>query len=215
MNGWLKAYTARMLTELHAQQIHNDQVLQAIEQTPRHQFLDAALIEQSFQATPLPIGYGQVISDPYQVALMAQLLIQQQVTSDVLEVGTGSGYQTAVLARLFPKVASVERIRALQVHARKRLKQQNLHHVRFKCGDGLQGWAAKGPYQGIVLSGSVPQLPEVLVEQLRVGGCLLAVVGQPTTHLVRVIRQAKTYAIDTIEPMKMPILTASMAGLLA
>jgi protein-L-isoaspartate(D-aspartate) O-methyltransferase len=213
MNGWLKAYTARMLSELTAQKIHNDQVLQAMKQTPRHEFLDAALIEQSFQNTPLPIGYGQVISDPYQVALMAQLLLQQQGSGTVLEVGTGSGYQTAVLARLFPKVASMERIRALQIQARQRLKQHDLHHVRLKCGDGLQGWAAKGPYQGIVLSGAVTQLPEALLAQLSVGGCLLAVVGKSRSNLVRVVRQSKSYDIQSIQPMKMPSLTATMAGM--
>tara|TARA_B100001094_G_scaffold320729_1_gene367389 strand:- start:595 stop:1233 length:639 start_codon:yes stop_codon:yes gene_type:complete len=202
MNGWMMTYNARLVELLKRKQIVDHRVLHVVEQTPRYRFLDSALVEKSFDQTALPIGFGQTISQPYISALMMQTLLQHQVQDSVLEIGTGSGYQTAMMAKLFTRVATIERIKALQISARRRLKQQDIHNVQFKYGDGWQGWEAKGAYDGIVVTASVPEVPEILLKQLKLGGCLLIPVGETHQELACVVRHKHRYETKMLETVR-------------
>lgn len=167
----------RLVERLRLRGIERDDVLAAIGDTPRHIFVDEALSSRAYEDTALPIGYGQTISQPFIVAVMTQALLNCGVTGKVLEVGTGSGYQTSVLARVVRQVISVERVQALLSMARDRLRQQQLMNVLTVHGDGYQGWPAEGPYQGILVTAAPPELPTVLLEQLSEDGVLIVPVG--------------------------------------
>ena len=168
----------RLAQRLEEAGIHDPRVLEAIRETPRHLFVDAALASRANDDTALPIGYGQTISQPYVVALMTQAVLEGGPVHKVLEVGTGCGYQAAVLARLVPRVFSIERIRALFEQARARLAGLRLHNVRLRLGDGYQGWPGEAPFDAIVLTAAPPEVPEALLEQLAPGGRLVAPVGR-------------------------------------
>jgi len=137
--------------QLYRLGIRNSDVLDVIAATPRELFLPAALRHKAYENNALPIGQGQTISQPYTVAKMTELLLEQKQTPvSVLEIGTGSGYQTAILAQLFAQVFSVERIKTLQFQAKRRMNQLDLHNVKMKHGDGWQGWQSKAPFDAIV-----------------------------------------------------------------
>jgi protein-L-isoaspartate(D-aspartate) O-methyltransferase len=140
-----------LLTQLRQQGIRDEKLLRAIEAVPRERFVDEALDHKAYENTALPIGSGQTISQPYMVARMTELL-NLKPTSRVLEIGTGSGYQTAILAHLVQHVCSVERIKGLQWQAKRRLKQLDLHNVSTRHGDGWQGWASRGPFDAIIVT---------------------------------------------------------------
>ena len=168
---------AVLAQKLQAEGIRNPQVLAAIAHTPRHLFVEAVLAHKAYENTALPIGQGQTISQPYIVARMTELLLQDKAPGKVLEIGTGSGYQTAILARLFSHVCSVERIKALQFQAKRRLQQLDLHNVSMKHGDGWQGWPSKAPFDSIIVTAAPTEVPVALLQQLNEGGRLVIPVG--------------------------------------
>lgn len=168
----------RMVDEqLAARGISDRRVLSAMATTPRHVFVDEVFRERAYDDHPLPIGHGQTISHPYTVALMTEAL-ELQGTERVLEIGTGSGYQTAVLARICANVFSIERISALATRARKVLDQLGLYNVALRVGDGTIGWNAEAPFDAIIVTAGTPQLPRPLLSQLRAGGRLVVPIGE-------------------------------------
>jgi protein-L-isoaspartate(D-aspartate) O-methyltransferase len=194
---------------LHAEGVSNSQVLKAVAATPRELFLPDALKHKAYQNTALPIGQGQTISQPYIVARMTELLLDSANSpQSVLEIGTGSGYQTAILAQLFNKVYSVERIKALQFQAKRRMNQLDLHNIAIKHGDGWQGWRSKGPYDAIIVTAAASSLPKELCEQLNDGGRLIIPVGQQTQQLHCVTREGDEFNSETIEAVRFVPLVA-------
>lgn len=172
----------RLIKRLQEQGIANMAVLDVMRNLPRHIFVDEALASRSYEDNALPIGYGQTISQPYIVARMTEVLLDAAPSPDtplkkVLEVGTGSGYQTAVLAKLVESVYSVERIRPLLNTARKRFQELNLFNIVLHHSDGTWGWPEHGPYDGIIVTAAPSQVPEPLLEQLSMGGRLVMPLG--------------------------------------
>ncbi len=169
----------RLIQRLRQQGIHDARVLTALESTPRHIFVDEALASHAYENKALPIGHNQTISQPYVVALMTQLLLGEGAPPGrVLEIGTGCGYQTAILAELVREVFSVERIVALQRQAMDHLYHLRRRNIRFHNGDGMQGWAEHAPYDGILVTAAPKAIPEALREQLAEGGRMVIPVGE-------------------------------------
>ncbi|MBB4129029.1 protein-L-isoaspartate(D-aspartate) O-methyltransferase [Xanthomonas translucens] len=180
----------RLVERLRESGIRDEAVLNAVRTVPRHLFIDEALASRAYEDTALPIGHGQTISQPWVVARMTETVLEA-APKKVLEVGTGSGYQAAILAALGLEVYTVERIGDLLRQARKRLRQLGMN-VRSKHDDGRVGWAEHGPYDAIVVTAAAPALVDALVEQLAPGGCLVAPVGGPSSQsLVRLRRDAE------------------------
>lgn len=178
----------RLAQRLRDQGIANEEVLKTLIDTPRHIFIDEALSHRAYEDTALPIGFNQTISQPYIVARMTELLLDAGPLDKVLEVGTGSGYQTAILAQLVDQVFSVERIRPLQEKARKRLQRLKLHNVMLRHTDGGMGWPDKAPFDGILVTAAPREVPPELLEQLAVGGRLVIPVGDEHQALKRITR---------------------------
>jgi len=168
---------ARMVERLREQGIRDEAVLAAMSSVPRHIFLEEALAIRAYEDSPLPIGAGQTISQPYVVARMTELLRGGGPLHRVLEVGTGCGYQTAVLARLVKEVYTLERIAALMDKARRHLRDLRFYNVRYKHVDGHGGYPEGGPYDGILMAASATHVPEALKQQLAVGGRMVLPVG--------------------------------------
>jgi protein-L-isoaspartate(D-aspartate) O-methyltransferase len=176
----------RLVQRLRDQGIRSLEVLDRIRNVPRHIFVDEALASRAYEDVALPIGFGQTISQPYIVARMTEALLEGGPLNNVLEIGTGCGYQTAVLAGLVGRVSTVERIGPLLKRARERLKALGIKNVRFKHGDGTLGWATHAPYDGILAAAAPLRVPEALIEQLAVGGRLIVPVGpEGAQELVR------------------------------
>jgi protein-L-isoaspartate(D-aspartate) O-methyltransferase len=169
----------RLVERLRAHGIRSEAVLNQIRSVPRHLFVDEALASRAYEDTALPIGHGQTISQPYVVARMTEALIDGFEGEKVLEIGTGCGYQTAVLASLVKKIYSVERIPALLRRARQRLRDLDIYNVQFRPGDGWEGWPKYAPYDGIIVAAAAPVVPQKLLEQLAPGGRLVMPVGAP------------------------------------
>ena len=167
----------RLVQRLRDQGIRNEAVLEQIRNVPRHLFVDEALASRAYEDTALPIGLGQTISQPYVVARMTEALLDGFEGETVLEVGTGCGYQTAVLAPLVKKIFTIERIPELLRRAKQRLRELDIYNVQFKPGDGWEGWPKYGPYDGIVVTAAPDHVPEKLLEQLAPGGRLIIPVG--------------------------------------
>lgn len=167
----------RLIDRLKAQDIRDARVLEVIRNLPRHAFIDEALASRAYEDTALPIGHGQTISQPFVVARMTEALIADPLPRRVLEVGTGCGYQAAVLGMLVEQVYTVERIEDLLRGARRRFRQLGLDQVRSKHADGSFGWAEEGPFDGILMAAAGMQLPQSLLDQLALGGRLIAPVG--------------------------------------
>ncbi|AXF76713.1 protein-L-isoaspartate(D-aspartate) O-methyltransferase [Erwinia tracheiphila] len=200
-----------LLSQLRQLGIDDERLLKAIEDVPRERFIDEAFEHKAWENTALPIGSGQTISQPYMVARMTSLLALTP-TSRVLEIGTGSGYQTAILAHLVEHVYSVERIKGLQWQARRRLKQLDLHNVSTRHGDGWLGWAARGPYDAIIVTAAPPEIPLDLMSQLKVGGLMVLPVGEEQQQLKRVIRKAEEFVVEIIEPVRfVPLVKGELA----
>lgn len=194
---------------LHKEGISNTKVLTAIAQTPRELFLPDALKHKAYQNTALPIGQGQTISQPYIVARMTELLLESDNQAQtVLEIGTGSGYQTAVLAQLFAHVYSVERIKTLQFQAKRRMNQLDLHNVKMKHGDGWQGWNSKGPYDAIIVTAAASSIPETLYQQLNEGGRLIVPVGEENQQLHCITKRGDEFESKIIEAVRFVPLVA-------
>jgi protein-L-isoaspartate(D-aspartate) O-methyltransferase len=180
----------RLVQRLREQNIQDPRVLEQIRNVPRHLFVDEALATRAYEDTALPIGLGQTISQPYVVARMTEALLEGTSPRKVLEIGTGCGYQTAVLAPLVSYVYSIERIAALLERARSRLKELGIRNVHLRHGDGFQGWAAHAPYDAILMAAAPLALPAVLFEQLAQGGRLIAPVGpEGRQELVRITKR--------------------------
>ncbi|ATG58951.1 protein-L-isoaspartate O-methyltransferase [Pseudoalteromonas sp. PS1M3] len=195
--------SAKALSDLLKREGVEDQgVLDAIAGIPRHLFIDDVLQHKAYENTALPIGQGQTISQPYIVARMTELLRLAGVRDKVLEIGTGSGYQTAVLAKTFTNVYSVERIKALQWQAKRRLQQLDLYNVTMKHGDGWQGWQSQAPFDGIIVTAAAATLPQGLLSQLADGGVLLAPVGEADQKLIMVIRKGESFTEHVIAPVR-------------
>nr|WP_210399264.1 protein-L-isoaspartate(D-aspartate) O-methyltransferase [Steroidobacter denitrificans] len=189
----------RLVQRLREQGITNARVLEQIRNVPRHLFVDEALATRAYEDTALPIGQGQTISQPFVVARMTEALIEGSTLGKVLEVGTGCGYQTAVLAPLVRFIFSVERIRSLQDRARQRLRELKITNVHLRHGDGFEGWPAHAPYDGILMTAAPLAIPETLFEQLAPGGRLIAPVG-PEGHqqLLRITRHNDELKTETL-----------------
>lgn len=177
----------RLINRLKDQGIHNVDLLNVMRELPRHLFVDEALASRAYEDTALPIGHGQTISQPYSVAKMTQILLEGMPKKKVLEIGTGSGYQTAVLSRLAERVFSVERIEPLQNQARERFYQFKYNNIRLKYSDGSWGWEEHAPYDGIIVTCAPEVVPEALLKQLAPGGRLVIPVGQSQKQSLRVI----------------------------
>lgn len=180
----------RLVERLRAHGIRSEAVLNQIRNVPRHLFVDEALASRAYEDTALPIGHGQTISQPYVVAMMTEALLDGFDGEKVLEIGTGCGYQTAVLASLVKKIYSVERIPELLRRAKQRLRDLDIYNVQFRPGDGWDGWSKYAPYDGIIVAAAAPVVPEKLLEQLAPGGRLVMPVGAPGyQELMLVTRQ--------------------------
>ncbi|AYA05665.1 MULTISPECIES: protein-L-isoaspartate(D-aspartate) O-methyltransferase [Rahnella] len=200
-----------LLEQLRQQGIHDEKLLHAIESVPRERFVDEAFQHKAYENTALPIGSGQTISQPYTVARMTELL-RLEPTSRVLEIGTGSGYQTAILAHLVEHVFSVERIKGLQWQAKRRLKQLDLHNVSTRHGDGWQGWPSRGPFDAIIVTAAPPEIPQDLLQQLDDGGVLILPVGEENQTLQRVTRRGDEFVAETIEAVRfVPLVKGELA----
>ena len=191
----------RLISRLREAGIEDERVLEVIRNTPRHLFIDEALAHQAYDDTALPIGHGQTISQPWVVARMTELLIANGKPRKVLEIGTGCGYQTSVLAPFCDELYSVERIRPLQDQARKRLLQLGLAKVQLKHADGGFGWKAEAPFDGILAACARADIPDDLLSQLADGGRLVMPVGDRVQKLTVVERHGDditTRALDTV-----------------
>lgn len=190
----------RLVQRLVEQGIKNDAVLDVMRTTPRHIFLDEALSHRAYEDDALPIGFQQTLSQPYIVAKMTELLLAVGPRKRVLEVGTGSGYQTTVLAQLVERVYSVERIKPLQDKARQRLRTLGARNVHLQHADGGFGWPEKGPYDGILSTAAPEKIPPGLIEQLAIGGRLVIPVGDNRSqHLMVVDKTADGIVTTKVE----------------
>ncbi len=188
--GWFDRARARMVADqLRARDIADSRVLAAMARVPRHEFVDPSLRRRAYDDSPLPIGHGQTISQPYIVALMTQLL-ELKGTERVLEVGTGSGYQAAVLAEGAAEVYSIEILEPLAREAAQRLKALGYARVEVRAGDGYAGWPERAPFHGILVTAAADHVPPALLDQLAEGGRLVMPVGQ-TADVQRLILAVK------------------------
>jgi protein-L-isoaspartate(D-aspartate) O-methyltransferase len=190
----------RLVSRLRAAGIRNPDVLEAIRTVPRHLFVDEALAGRAYEESALPIGHGQTISQPYMVARMSELLLERGPVYALLEVGTGSGYQAAVLAHLVRRVYTVERVGALHENARERMRHLKLRNVRFRHADGAQGWPEYAPFDGILVTAAPASVPKGLTSQLAPGGQMVIPVGRRNDQmLVRITRTAQGYVHEDLE----------------
>ena len=167
----------RMVDVLRKSGIRDERVLAAMLEIPRHVFVEAGIASRAYEDTPLPIGHGQTISSPTIVATMTQLLLEKGPVAKVLEVGTGCGYQTAILAKLVKEVYTLERLAPLMDKARRHLRDLRFYNIRFKHADGNNGYPEGAPYDGILMAASAARVPEALKEQLAPGGRMVLPVG--------------------------------------
>jgi protein-L-isoaspartate(D-aspartate) O-methyltransferase len=184
----------RLVQRLREGGISDPRVLEQIRTVPRHLFVDEALASRAYEDTALPIGLGQTISQPWVVARMTEAIVAEPTPEKVLEVGTGCGYQTAVLAGIVQQVYSVERLGALLRHARPLLRSLELHNVRLRHGDGWQGWTKYAPYGGILVTAAPDHVPPALLEQLDEGGRLVIPVGpRGRQELLEIVRRGDQF----------------------
>lgn len=181
--------------------IKDERVLTAIASIPREHFIDEALSHQAYDNRSLPIGSGQSISQPYMVARMTELL-RLEPKSKVLEIGTGSGYQTAVLAKLVDQVCSVERIKSLQWNTKRRLKQLDIHNIATRHGNGWQGWSERAPFDGIIVTAAASEVPQSLLEQLADKGRLVIPVGEDKQVLQLIKRNGDNFITRNMGEVK-------------
>lgn len=190
----------RMVKRLHTHGVQNQAVLQVMAATPRHLFVDEALATRAYEDMALPIGFGQTLSQPYVVARMTELLLETGTPPSVLEIGTGSGYQAAVLAQLVPNVFTVERIGGLAQRSRRLLENLGFRNIHFRLDDGHLGWVEAGPYEAILLTAAPGEIPDGLLQQLSPGGRLLAPVGTDgLQRLIMVTRENGAFVQQTLE----------------
>jgi protein-L-isoaspartate(D-aspartate) O-methyltransferase len=192
----------RLVARLKEQGIRHPGVLKVMLETPRHLFIEDGFASRAYEDTALPIGFNQTISQPYIVARMTELLLESGPLDKVLEVGTGSGYQTAILAQLVNRVHSVERIHPLQQRARRCLQDLNLRNVRLKHSDGGLGWDEYAPYDAILATAAPGEIPESLLTQMARRGVMVIPVGQGRTQVLkRITRTEVGFEVEEIEPV--------------
>jgi protein-L-isoaspartate(D-aspartate) O-methyltransferase len=202
----------RMVERLRDQGIRDEVVLGALSDIPRHIFVDEALAHRAYEDISLPIGFGQTISQPWVVARMLELARGGQPLHKVLEIGTGCGYQAALLARIAQEVYSVERISALLMKARVHLRELRIASVRLKHADGQFGLKDAGPFDAIVLAAAAAHVPDALLEQLAPGGRLVLPLGTREQALTLVERTPEGFARSTLEPVRfVPLLPGAMS----
>jgi len=197
----------RLIDRLRQNGIRNESVLQAMIEMPRHMFVDEALASRAYEDCALPIGEGQTISQPYVVALMTQLLLESNVCNGnaqtpckVLEIGTGSGYQAAVLSTLVERVFTVERVRSLAHRCSRRFGQLGIRNVNSRYADGYSGWSAEAPFDAILVTAAMESVPDELLQQLRPGGVLIGPVGpQHGEQQLSVMRLRENQALQTVK----------------
>jgi protein-L-isoaspartate(D-aspartate) O-methyltransferase len=196
---------ARMVERLREQGIADERVLEAMAAVPRHLFVEEALASRAYEDTALPIGFGQTISQPYVVARMIEVLMQGRELGKVLEVGTGCGYQAAVLASLATEVYSIERIKELLERARANLRELRLKNLRLAHGDGAAGMDKAAPFDSIILAAAAPRMPQALLPQLARGGRMILPLRKPgadAQRLVLVERSRLGYAETALDPVR-------------
>ncbi|MFQ5487899.1 MAG: protein-L-isoaspartate(D-aspartate) O-methyltransferase [Gammaproteobacteria bacterium] len=199
----------RLIERLDREGIQSHAVLEAMRETPRHIFVDEALASRAYEDSALPIGHGQTISQPYIVARMTEALLRDGPLQRVLEIGTGSGYQAAVLARLVDEVYTVERVDALQRKARSRFRELGLRNIRLKHCDGKLGWSGYAPFDGIMATAAPTEIPLALLEQLAMGGRLVIPVGrQGAQRLILITRTPEAYQQEVLEAVSFVPLVA-------
>jgi len=206
----------RMVERLRGQGIRNERVLAAMAAVPRHLFVEEALASRAYEDTALPIGFGQTISQPYVVARMVEVLIENQSPQKLLEVGTGCGYQAAVLAHVFPEVYSIERIKGMLERARGNLLPLRLKNLRLAHGDGYAGLESAAPFQSIIVAAAAPRMPEALLRQLAPGGRMvlpLAEVGKDggRQRLVLVERNGRGFRESELDAVRFVPMEAGKA----
>jgi protein-L-isoaspartate(D-aspartate) O-methyltransferase len=198
----------RMVQEqIIARGVKDERVLKAMREVPRHLFVEKTYYHQVYNDYPLPVGYGQTISQPYMVAVMTELL-ELKGAENVLEIGTGSGYQTAVLALLCSKVYTMERIAELTKDARSRLEKLGFRNINFMVGDGSIGWLDYAPYKGIIVTAGAPDIPNALIEQLDENGRLVIPVGHEHYQVLNMVKKHKgrIYRKEIFECTFVPLL---------
>ena len=203
----------RLIERLRSKGIQNERILDAMRTMPRHLFVDEALSHRSYEDSSLPIGHGQTISQPFIVAKMTELILSRGVPPKVLEVGTGSGYQAAILSQLVPQVFSVERIVALQTQARERYHMLGINNITLKHSDGSWGWPQHAPYPAIMVTAAPEQVPESLLEQLAVGGIMVIPVGSQngSQKLLLITHEADGFVQEELDPVRfVPLLNGAV-----
>ncbi len=181
----------RLVRRLREHGIRDERVLKAVATTPRHEFVDEALSSRAYEDTALPIGLGQTISQPWVVARMTEALLDGGTPDKILEVGTGSGYQAAILSLLVPQVFTVERIEELLKQARRRFHKLGLHNIYTRHADGHLGWPSQAPFDGIIVTAAASHVPGELLDQLRVGGVLVAPVERRGMQRLLALRRTE------------------------
>ena len=190
----------RMVGRLKDQGITNNKILDAMRNTPRHLFVDEALASRAYEDTALPIGYNQTISQPYIVAKMTELLLASGSLAKVLEIGTGCGYQTAVLSQLVDYVYTVERIQPLQKKAKNLVWSLKHKNISYLHSDGGWGWPENAPYHGILVTAAPPEIPEMLLRQMAVGGVMVIPIGHSGgQELQRITRTQSGFEVEILE----------------
>ena len=205
---------ARMVERLREKGIRDERVLAAMAAVPRHLFVEEALASRAYEDSALPIGFSQTISQPFVVARMIEFVLQNEKTGKVLEIGTGRGYQAAVLAQIFSEAYSVERIKALLERARANLLPLRLKNLRLAHGDGAAGLEKAAPFDSIILAAAAPELPQALLRQLAPGGRMILPLrgaGAGAQRLVLVERGARGYTETALDPVRFVPLRAGKA----
>ncbi len=191
----------RLVQRLREKGIKDERVLDVMRQIPRHLFMDEALASRAYEDTALPIGYGQTISQPYIVARMTEEVMKVS-PKKVLEIGTGSGYQAAILSRLADEVYTCERIDALEKLVRQRFRQLGYHNIYLRHSDGSWGWPGKAPFDAIIVTAAPPEIPQALLEQLADGGVMVIPVGGRVSQTLSVItRKGSICEREDLEPV--------------
>jgi len=204
----------RLIERLRQKGIQNEKVLDVMRSMPRHLFVDEAMSSRSYEDSSLPIGHGQTISQPFIVARMTEVLLSRGTPDKVLEVGTGSGYQAAILSQLVAKVYSVERIVALQSQARERYHTLGIHNIYLKHSDGSWGWPENGPYKAIIVTAAPEEVPQPLLDQLDIGGMMIIPVGgqQGVQKLLLFTREADRFVEEELDAVKfVPLLNGAIS----
>lgn len=203
----------RLIERLYEEGLSSPRVLEVIRRTPRHLFVDEALAHRAYEDTALPIGHNQTISQPYMVGRMTELLLAGGPLDKVLEIGTGCGYQTAVLAQLVERVFTVERIQVLQDRAKERLAELKMRNVVFRWGDGWEGWPALAPYNGIMVTAAASDVPQALLDQLAPGGRLVIPVGAGEEQdLLLIVREEDGFSRRVLDSVRfVPLLNGPLA----